>query len=98
MGEVPDINKLLILIDEPRLKSLLVDLDESGHDKIELGARECLDQYIAAYQRRRQDRQLRDQVSALDSTELSEQEKLDGFYDFLDKKRGRQGLSAPTDG
>lgn len=98
LGEVPDINKLLILIDEPRLKSLLVDLDESGHDKIELGARECLDQYIAAYQRRRQDRQLRDQVSALDSTELSEQEKLDGFYDFLDKKRGRQGLSAPTDG
>ena len=89
---------MLIFLDDPQLKSLIVELDEAGRDKIELGARECLDQYIGAYQRRRQDLRLQEQISTLENSELSEKEELDQFLDILDKKRDRQGLTAPTDG
>jgi DNA primase len=98
LGETPDLGKLLIFLDDPQLKSLIVELDEAGRDKIELGARECLDQYIGAYQRRRQDLRLQEQISTLENSELSEKEELDQFLDILDKKRDRQGLTAPTDG
>ena len=98
LGQTPDISKLLIRFDDPQLKSLIVELDETGRGKIDLGVRECLDQYIGAYQRRRQDQQLQEQISILENSQLSEKEELDQFLDVLAKKRGRQGLTAPTDG
>jgi DNA primase len=97
-GIAADYHRLLDEVEEPRLKNLLVDLDEAGQrideSDFELQLRDVLD----SFRRRRHARARRARLAKLETGNLDENEQLQLLAQLIEEERNRQGISAPTDG
>ncbi|MFV1964896.1 MAG: DNA primase [Pirellulaceae bacterium] len=101
MGNELDFGSVLSATDEPRLKSLLVDLDERSRSKEENALDDAavrLNRLIEDIRYRHGASKRRDEMSALEDSELDETEKQRLFLKLLEEQRKRQGIPAPTDG
>jgi DNA primase len=92
-GEVPEFGRILTALDDPTLKNLLVEIDESAQSKSFDNAGEHLQGLITAFERRAQERQSRDVISALESKELTEEQQLSVLHDLIDKQRRKHDRS-----
>ena len=97
-GIAADFARLLLEIDDPQVKNLLVALDESGRSKGSSDASARIDDVLAGFQRRRQEPWRRAQTAALNEGKLKEDEELAILLQIAKQERIRQGISEPMDG
>ncbi|MEX0585845.1 MAG: CHC2 zinc finger domain-containing protein [Pirellulales bacterium] len=95
---MPDFDRLLLTIDDPGLKNLLVEVDEQAHARAEHGAAPRLEELLDELRWRQSEHQRRRKRTELDDPLLNEQEKLSIIEKMIEEKRIRQGISKPTDG
>lgn len=93
-----DFSRLLLEIDDPEVKNLLVALDESGRSKGAADASARIDDVLAGFQRRRQEPWRRAQTAALNEGKLKEEEELAILLQIEQQERIRQGISEPMEG
>lgn len=98
LGEAPTFERLMLEFDDPAIKSLLVELDESGEAKAAADPETLLQELIRSFQRLKvaQERPLA--RGAFQQGGLDEQAELDLLEQLIQKERARHGISAPTDG
>lgn len=106
-GILPDFNRLLLEIDDPVVKNLLVELDEVGRQK---GAAELevrLHDLLYALTHRQRDQTMRGRASALRDHQLTQEDALTALVDLVEHERAKQqakeerarlGTSDPTEG
>ncbi len=99
-SEVPDFDRLMLELDDPALKALVVALDEGGRAKgVQAGVFESLlEQLIAAFCRKEAQQQRPAQIGALREGRLDEHRAADLLDQIIRQERSRQGISEPTDG
>jgi len=99
-GEVPDFDRLMLELDDPALKALVVALDEGGRSKgVDAQVFESLlEQLIAAFSRKETQQQRPAQIGALREGRLDESRAADLLDQIIRQERNRQGISEPTDG
>lgn len=106
-GILPTFERLLLEIDDPVVKNLLVELDESGRRKAGGDADVRLRDVLTGFQRRQQDQRMRDHTAALKQRQLAEEDELALLVELENHQRARQqeqeararpGISEPTDG
>lgn len=96
-GEEPNLDRLLLEIEDAQLKTLLVELDESRQAKNPTDLAVALGGLLAAIRDHREEQRSRARRKEAHRA-ASEQEGLDALLDIIERKRRRQGISAPTDG
>jgi DNA primase len=100
-GEIAEFLHVLDELEEPRLKSLLVELDERASSKeahAHADAATRLRQLIENVQYRFQASSRRQQLALLEQKRLDETEELTLLHQLVEQERRRQGIPAPTDG
>jgi len=90
-GQVPDFNRILGEVEDPRLKNLMVEIDEA-QIRSPQEPQECLEQLIEAYHAREQKGLSRQRVTALEASNLSEEDQIAALSDILNQQRKRQGI------
>ncbi|MDZ4781748.1 MAG: DNA primase [Planctomycetia bacterium] len=90
--------ELMIQIEEPELKSVLVDLDEHAQKKSHADAAKLVRQVLESYRLRHEGRHMRQQVHELREGRIDEERGLQLLRQRIESGRSRQGISAPTDG
>ena len=97
---MPAFDRLMLEFDEPAMKSLLVELDESGQAKGRPAADPAalLDELMKTMNRKEAERQRPAQIVALREGGLDAQQQAAMLEDILRQERDRQGISKPTDG
>lgn len=90
--------ELMIQIEEPELKSVLVDLDEHAQKKSHADAARLVRQVLESYRHRHEGKQMRQQLHALREGQIDEERGLQLLRQRIESGRSRQGISAPTDG
>ncbi len=96
-GLEADFGRVLAEVEDPRLKSMMVEVDEARIQSPAL-PQECLEQLIEAYHARETVGACQQQVAKLENSNLTDDEQLDALTEILNQQRRRQGISAPTDG
>jgi DNA primase len=96
-GQEPDLDRLLLEIDDPQLKTLLVELDEGRQAKKPMDLAAALGGLLAVLRDHREEQRRRARRREANRP-ASEEEGLDALLDIIERKRRRQGISAPTDG
>jgi DNA primase len=96
LGILPSFERLLLEIDDGELKTVLVELDEAHHAKGLTDRSQELNELLAAFRQAREQRSQAQRTDALRAA--GEKEALDTLRDIIERKRRRQGISAPTDG
>ena len=86
-GVLPTFERLLLSFDEPEVKTLLVQLDDSGRNKNEENHEAVFADLCRAYERKQLRDSLRQGQAALESTELNEDEQLDLLKELLRKQQ-----------
>lgn len=100
-GFALDFNAVLSQIEDPRLKRILVELDDRAHDKSPkaiLDGPTRLRSVIRQFHQRHEQREIRQTEAALANRNFSEQEELSVLQQMIAAKRRQQGISAPTEG
>lgn len=100
-GFALDFNAVLSEIEDPRLKHVLVELDDRAHDKSPkaiLDGPTRLRSVIRQFHQRHEQREIRQTEAALAQRTFSEQEELSVLQQMIAAKRRQQGITAPTDG
>ncbi len=106
-GILPGFERLLLEIDDPVVKNLLVELDESGRRKAATDAELRLRDVLAGFERRLADERMRGRTQALKDRQLAEEEELAVLLELeqlhrrqqqQQAERARHGISDPTDG
>lgn len=97
-GYTPEFARLMVEFDEPAMKSLLVELDESPRIKKHPDPARLLEELIANFQKRRSRMQDPKQVVALRDEGLDQDRKTQMLGDMLKSLRARQGIADSTDG
>lgn len=97
-GESPDFERLLLEIDDPGVKNLLVELDENARSKTPEEKLAWLEEVLARLERRKAEPRRRAQTAALHERGLKEDEELEILLEIEHMERTRQGIHAPTDG
>jgi DNA primase len=100
-GVTADYDRVMTELEEPSLKYILEFLADRAQRKAEVAEDDevaRLQGLIQAYQFRREEKEKRSQLAALEHQDLNEQEELEVLRQRLEKNRIRQGISAPTDG
>lgn len=100
-GELIDFNLVLAEIDEPALKSLLVDLDEKAQEKepfAETTPPDRLRAVLNALQERRNQPRRRELLAGLEKGRYDAQQEIEVLTQLIEMERRRQGIPAPTDG
>ncbi len=106
-GILPGFERLLLEIDDPVVKNLLVELDEGGRRKAATDAELRLRDVLAGFERRLDDRRMRGRTQALKDRQLAEEEELAVLLELeqlrrrqqqQQAERARYGISDPTDG
>lgn len=96
-----EFSSVLLALEDPRQKNLLVDIDEQARAKEPLAQEDAaarLRRLIDDLQMRADATQRRQTMAALEQRKLSEEEELGVLQDLIEKERKRQGIPAPTDG
>ncbi|MGA2059731.1 MAG: DNA primase [Thermoguttaceae bacterium] len=96
----PSFDRLMLEFDEPAVKNLLVDLDETSHSKGRRASdpQELLRELINTFKRKESERQRPRQITALREGGLDENRQIDMLEEILRQERDRQGITKPTDG
>jgi len=91
---------LMLALDEPALKALLVDLDEQGRDKCSRigNAEALLEDLLQAFERREALRRRPAQTVALREGQLDSAAELELLERIVREQRARQGISNPRTG
>ena len=100
-GKEPSFNRVLTYLEQPELKSLLVDLDEQAQRKATVVAEDPelrLKHIIDNFQKKREEDDRRKKQAVLEDRNVSEQQKLDLLQELYERKRNRLDTSVPTDG
>jgi DNA primase len=96
-GQEPNLDRLLLEIDDAQLKTLLVELDEGRQAKKSMDLAAALGGLLAVLRDHREEQRSRARRREANRP-ASEEEGLDALRDIIERKRRRQGISAPTDG
>ncbi len=88
----------MIYIEEPELKNVLVDLDESAQTKQHTDAAQLVRQVLDRFRHRQESRHSKQQTHALREGRLDEERGLELLKQRIESGRSRQGISSPTDG
>lgn len=100
-GESLEFGRVLVEVEEPQLKSLLVQIVEVADrkaSKANLDPATRLRQLLNKFYRGHEQRIIREKEAFLQQAEANEQEKHDVFLEILEAKRRQQGIIAPTEG
>lgn len=97
-GHVPEFDRLMLEIESPALKSLLVDLDDRGRAKDAQTLAERLSDVLASFRQRTAQSKNRAQTVALGEHGVPEDEELRILQEIFEQERKRHGISVPTDG
>ena len=101
LGEPLEFARVITELEDPRLKHLVVELDERSQRKSEAAlqdAAERLNGLIQYYNHRQLAAESRQTLVAIEQKQSSGEESLDDLEKFIAKQRERQGISAPTEG
>ena len=106
-GIVPEFARLLLEIDDPAIKNLLVELDESGRGKPIAEADVRLQDVLAGFERRHREQILHGRTAALKQRQLGEEDELAVLLELEQHHKARQqeqedrsrlGISELTEG
>jgi DNA primase len=97
-GTTPDFNRLMLEFDQPELKSLLVELDQSPRTAGLTNPDPLLEELIETHKRTESDKRLPTQLAALKDQGLDESQKQQLLQRMMEELRTRHGVSDPTDG
>jgi DNA primase len=106
-GILPDFERLLLEIEDPVVKNLLVELDEQGRAKGAAGADVRLQDVLAGFERRQKESWARSRTAALKQGQVAEEDELALLLELESQQRARQqqneerlrlGISDPTEG
>ncbi len=106
-GILPQFDRLLLEIDDPVVKNLLVELDEGARAKAGSESDVRLRDVLAGFERRPKDDWTRSRTAALKQRQLPKEEELAFLQQLEQQERARQqeqdertrtGISEPTDG
>jgi DNA primase len=96
-GEEPNLERLLLEIEDAQLKTLLIELADSHQAKIRNDLSAILGGLLTVLRDHREEQRSRARRKDANRP-ASEEEGLDALLDIIERKRRRQGISAPTDG
>ena len=99
-GVEPNFERLMLELDEPCSKSLLVDLDEQWRAKGPRGAEpsSLLGDWLKTFQGKEVEKRRPAQIVALREGRLDDSQTANLLEAILQQERSRQGISAPKDG
>ncbi|HIN94110.1 MAG TPA: DNA primase [Planctomycetes bacterium] len=100
-GHHPEFGYVLTQMEDPQLKSILVETDETANAKaehVQTEAAERLDELVNGFQREALRTAGRQQLAALENNDLNLEEEKELLQKVIDQERRRQSMSAPTDG
>jgi DNA primase len=106
-GISPDFDRLLLEIEDPVVKNLLVELDEEGRRKATTDFELRLRDVLTGFEHRQRERTMRGRTSALRDHQLKEEDELAVLLELERQARARQqeiqersrlGISDPTEG
>jgi DNA primase len=106
-GILPSFERLLLEIDDPVVKNLLVELDESGRNKVAADLEVRLTDVLAGFERRQRDHAMRGHTAALKQGQVAKEDELGVLLELerherarqqQQEERARQGISELTDG
>ena len=90
-GQMPNFSRILASVEDPRLKNLMVEIDEA-QIRSPQEPQDCLEQLIEAYHAREQDSLSRERAADLEDSVMSDDEKLAALSDILNQRRKRHGI------
>jgi DNA primase len=96
-----DFNTVLSEIEDPRLKRVLVELDDRAHEKSPVAILDGptrLRSIIRQFHQRHELREIRQTEAALEQRAYNEQEEQSVLKQMIAAKRRQQGITAPTEG
>lgn len=96
-GQPPDFERLMLAVEDPQLKSLLVQLDESRSAKLGQGADSVVRDVITNFRLRKEDDEHGRLTATLRQNNSQEVEK-EALDTLMARLKSRQDRSAPTDG
>ena len=99
-GIVPSFDRLMLEFNEPEIKNLLVDLDESRTSKgrSDVHAEALLEELVRTWTRKEVEKQRPAQIVALREGGLDDHQQAELLESILRQERNRQGISKSTDG
>jgi DNA primase len=99
-GVEASFGRLMLEFDEPTIKNLLVELDETSQSKGRQAAdhQDLLGELINTFKRKESEKQRPRQITALREGGLDENRQIDMLEEILRQERDRQGITKPTDG
>jgi DNA primase len=99
-GEEPDLDRLLIEFDDPDVKQVLVSLHETSQAKRKNwpDVEAVLDDVLADFRQRSEQRALEQQRAKLQEQGFSEEEELQQLLEIQRRQQLRHGINAPMDG
>jgi DNA primase len=104
---LPDYERLLLEIDDPVVKNLLIELDVHGRSKGGADAEVRLRDVLAGFERRQREHWTRNRTAALKGRQLAEEDELAVLLELEqqqlarqkeNEERARLGISDPTEG
>jgi DNA primase len=97
-GEAPTFERLMLAVDDPVVKNLLVDCDEQARRKAEVDPRQRIDDLLGDRRRRQEEARHRVMVAELQTNQLDPEQADRTLAALFDDLKRRQAGSAPTDG
>jgi DNA primase len=99
-GIDPSFDRLMLEFDDPAVKNLLVDLDETSQSKGRRSSdpHDLLRELINTFKRKESEKQRPRQITALREGGLDEGRQINMLDEILRQERDRQGITKPTDG
>jgi DNA primase len=97
-GQAPNFDRLMLAVDDPALKSLLVDCDEEGRQKTECDPRQRVRDLLADRDRRYTEARHRMTLAELKTNQLDPEQADRALVALFDDLKRRQAGTAPTDG
>ncbi len=100
-GQRPEFGHVLTHMEDPQLKSILVETDETANAKAEHAqavAAERLDELVKGFERDALRTAGRQQLAVLENNNLDIEEEKELLQKLIEQERQRQNMSAPTDG
>ena len=97
-GQIPTFDQLMLATDDPDAKSLLVDCDEHGREKLTSDTDQRVRDLLARIAQEKQTARHQSQLAELKQHRLDPQHEQEVLAELFNDFRRRQTGSAPTDG
>jgi hypothetical protein len=97
-GEAPTFDRLMLAVDDPVVKNLLVDCDEQARRKADVDPRQRINDLLGDRRRRQEEARHRMMVAELQTNQLDPEQADRTLAALFDDLKRRQAGTAPTDG